>query len=151
MNPPPNVALCPLILCAGGVRRDWHRKNSRGIVPLDRRVRRQVHAQRHLGDRLCRSDGQVAFFRAETFSNYLRRRLKPEPLQKHQPGQAARAVPEPGSQSRQAEVEQRRRWAQPRQLEAPWQWELVTARVLMRQLELPWQRELVMACALMRR
>ena len=75
----------------------------------------------------------MAFFRAETFSNYLRRRLKPEPLQKHQPGQAAPAIPELGSLSRQAEVEQRPPWAQSRQSELPWQRELVVACALMQQ------------------
>ncbi len=75
----------------------------------------------------------MAFSRAETFSNYLRRRLKREPLRKHQPGQAARAIPELGSLSRQAEAEQRPPWAQPRQSELPWQRELAVACALMQQ------------------
>src|SRR5438045_6495626 len=105
MNPPSNVVLYPLILCAGGARPDWHQKNSRGIVLLNRRVRRQVHARRHLAGRLCRRAGRVAFSQAETFSNCLRRRLKPEPLRKPQPEQAARAIPELESQLPEAEAE----------------------------------------------
>src|SRR5438552_10879392 len=128
MNPPLNVALSPLILCAAEARRDWHRKNSRGIVLLNRRVRQQVHARRHLADRLCRRAGRVAFSRAETSSNCLRRRLKPAPLRKPPPEQAGRAIPELESQLPEAGVEQ------PRRLELPWRLE-----------------ELVVGCAPMRR
>src|SRR6266480_4093063 len=133
MNPPLNVVLYPLILCAGGARPDWHQKNLREIVLSNRRVRRQVHARRHLADRLFRRAGRVAFSRAETFSNCLRRRLKPEPLRKPQPEQAGRAIPELESQMPEAGLEQPRRWAQPRRLELPWRLEeLVVGCVPMR-------------------
>src|SRR5205823_9046459 len=123
MNPPPNVALCPVIVCAGGARRDWHQKNLRGIVLLNRRVRQQLHARPHLADRLCRRAGRVAFSRAETFSNCLRRRLKLEPLQEPQPEQAAGAIPELESQLPEAEAEYRRRSVQPRESELLWRLE----------------------------
>src|SRR5437762_5942032 len=112
MSPPPNAALCPLIWCAVEARRDWRRKNSRGIVLSNKRVHRQVRARRHLVGRLCRLAGRVAFSLAEMSSSCLRRRLKPERLRKHQREQAARAIPELGLQLAWPEVEQPRRRAQ---------------------------------------
>src|SRR5439155_23045306 len=106
MSLPQNGALCPLIWCAAGARRDWHRKNSRGIVLLNKRARRQVRAQRHLVDRSCRPAGRVAFSLVKMFSNCLRRRLKPERLRKHQREQAAPAIPELVSRLPQVEVEE---------------------------------------------
>src|SRR6266699_5666726 len=71
-------ALCPLALCAGVTRRGWHRKNSRRIVPSNKRAHPPARARRHLADRLFRQGGRAAFCRVEMSSNCRRPRLRPE-------------------------------------------------------------------------
>src|SRR5882724_3468340 len=95
MNRRRSATLCLLVSCAGAAPPCSHRKNSRRIVPSNKRVRPRVRGQRRLADLLSRQAGQAAFCQVEMFSNYHRPRLRRERRWNYQPERAGLEEPAP--------------------------------------------------------